>query len=193
MLYSPQFVVVLLFLLLVVTENWDEDAGGHFQLVTYTGYSNSIFSSGHPKHHTKVDTYSLLNYTSRIKRNTEEHIHRAVSVPALPPSSLDGCGIIDISYFVEVLAALWVCLGTCLCVARGCSFFLCSVSVMLQKIIGPVAAGKSALSLSLPSGARKSAVSLSLPTGAPNFVLKAPPSYCGGVGIAQWLERRTHD
>ena len=81
-------------------------------MVTYTGYSNSIFSSGHPKHHTKVDTYSLLNYTSRIKRNTEEHIHRAVSVPALPPSSLDGCGIIDISYFVEVLlAVLWVCLG----------------------------------------------------------------------------------
>ena len=72
------------------------------QLVTYTGYSNSIFSSGHPKHHTKVDTYALLNYTNRIKRNTEEHIHRAVSVPALPPSSLEGCGIIDISYFVEV-------------------------------------------------------------------------------------------
>ena len=72
-------------------------------MVTYTGYSNSLFSSGHPKHHTKVDTYSLLNFSSRIKRNTEEHIHRAVAVPALPPSSLDGCGIIDIAYFVEVV------------------------------------------------------------------------------------------
>lgn len=72
------------------------------QLVTYTGYSNSIFSSGHPKHHTKVDTYSLLQSNNRIKRNSEEHIHRAVCVPALPPSNLEGCGIIDISYFVEL-------------------------------------------------------------------------------------------
>ncbi|KAK7113908.1 arrestin domain-containing protein 17-like [Littorina saxatilis] len=72
------------------------------QLVTYTGYSNSIFSSGHPKHHTKVDNFSLLNHTNRIKRNTEEHIHRAVAVPPLPPSNLEGCGIIDISYFVEL-------------------------------------------------------------------------------------------
>ncbi|KAK7498014.1 hypothetical protein BaRGS_00010602 [Batillaria attramentaria] len=72
------------------------------QLVTYTGYSNSIFSSGHPKHHTKVDVYPLLNHPCRIKKNTEEHINRAVCVPALPPSTLEGCGIIDIVYYVEL-------------------------------------------------------------------------------------------
>ncbi|PVD21291.1 hypothetical protein C0Q70_19463 [Pomacea canaliculata] len=70
------------------------------QLVTYTGYSNSIFSSGHPKHHTKLDTFSLFSTTNRIKKNCEEHINRAAPVPALPPSRLEGCGIIDISYFV---------------------------------------------------------------------------------------------
>ncbi|XP_025115473.1 arrestin domain-containing protein 2-like isoform X2 [Pomacea canaliculata] len=69
-------------------------------LVTYTGYSNSIFSSGHPKHHTKLDTFSLFSTTNRIKKNCEEHINRAAPVPALPPSRLEGCGIIDISYFV---------------------------------------------------------------------------------------------
>nr|KAG5707515.1 hypothetical protein BaRGS_012019 [Batillaria attramentaria] len=72
------------------------------RLVTYTGYSNSIFSSGHPKHHTKVDVYPLLNHPCRIKKNTEEHINRAVCVPALPPSTLEGCGIIDIVYYVEL-------------------------------------------------------------------------------------------
>ncbi|RUS82645.1 hypothetical protein EGW08_009598 [Elysia chlorotica] len=70
------------------------------QVVRYTGYSDSVFSSGQPKFHTKTDSYPLFTGQFSVKRRSEGHLSRSVCVPALPPSRLDGCGIIEISYFV---------------------------------------------------------------------------------------------
>ncbi|XP_048253517.1 arrestin domain-containing protein 17-like [Haliotis rufescens] len=72
------------------------------QIVTYTGFSDSIFSSGNPKQHTKLDQFDLLSHPCRIKQNMEEHINRGGIIPALPPSGLEGCGIIDIQYIVAL-------------------------------------------------------------------------------------------
>ncbi|CAG5124903.1 unnamed protein product [Candidula unifasciata] len=70
------------------------------QIVKYTGYSDSIFSSGHPKFHVKIDNYPLFTGHFFVKRHSEGHLSRSVCIPALPPSRLDGCGIIDVSYMV---------------------------------------------------------------------------------------------
>lgn len=70
------------------------------QVVKYTGYSDSIFSSGNPKYHSKTDTFPLFSGFFQVKRHSDGHLSQQVCIPALPPSRLDGCGIIDISYFV---------------------------------------------------------------------------------------------
>ncbi|XP_012936759.1 arrestin domain-containing protein 17 [Aplysia californica] len=70
------------------------------QTVKYTGYSDSIFSSGHPKFHTKVDNFPLYNGPFFVRKNCTERLSKSICVPALPPSKLDGCGIIDITYLI---------------------------------------------------------------------------------------------
>ncbi|XP_059147748.1 arrestin domain-containing protein 17-like [Physella acuta] len=72
------------------------------QVVTYTGYSDSIFSHGLPKYHTKTNNFSLFTESFHVKRHSEGHISQSICIPALPPSRLDGCKVIDISYFVYV-------------------------------------------------------------------------------------------
>ncbi|KAK6186165.1 hypothetical protein SNE40_008258 [Patella caerulea] len=68
------------------------------QDVTYTGYSSSLFSSGNPKTHVKSDVFCLFSGTRNVNPNNSEDINQTATIPALPPSNLDGCGIIDIQY-----------------------------------------------------------------------------------------------
>ncbi|KAL5022520.1 hypothetical protein ScPMuIL_001675 [Solemya velum] len=72
------------------------------QVVTYTGFSNSLFSSGNPRYHVKVDKFHLFNGHCTIKKSQSQEIQRATLIPSLPPSRLDGCGIIEITYIVEL-------------------------------------------------------------------------------------------
>ncbi|KAH9503434.1 Arrestin domain-containing protein 17 [Bulinus truncatus] len=89
-----------------IVNNTDNDVTGLEvelkQVVKYTGYSDSIFSSGHPKFHVKTDNYPLFSGPYHIKKHSEGHLSRSVCIPALPPSRLDGCGIIEISYSVHM-------------------------------------------------------------------------------------------
>ncbi|XP_061183522.1 arrestin domain-containing protein 3-like [Saccostrea echinata] len=69
------------------------------QDVTYTGFSNSLFSSGNPKYKTKSETYTLyVNRTLAVGVGQHQVFTRAMPVPSLPPSYLKGCNIIDIQY-----------------------------------------------------------------------------------------------
>ncbi|CAL1532530.1 unnamed protein product [Lymnaea stagnalis] len=89
-----------------IINNTDSDVTGLEvdlrQIVKYTGYSDSIFSSGHPKFHVKTDNYPLFAGPFHAKKHSEAHISRSICIPALPPSRLEGCGIIDITYFVHM-------------------------------------------------------------------------------------------
>ncbi|XP_041375090.1 arrestin domain-containing protein 17-like [Gigantopelta aegis] len=76
------------------------------QVVTYTGYSDSLFSSGHPKQHTKIDQFSLCSHSCNLKKNTEEHLNRIATIPSLPPSKMEGCSIIDITYFLSLIVSV---------------------------------------------------------------------------------------
>ncbi|KAL3859288.1 hypothetical protein ACJMK2_009514 [Sinanodonta woodiana] len=70
------------------------------QVVQYTGFCNHIFSSGSPKYHTKEEKFSLLNESLRVPNNETGRINRGSILPSLPPSYLEGCGIISTSYFI---------------------------------------------------------------------------------------------
>ncbi|KAK3611649.1 hypothetical protein CHS0354_021902 [Potamilus streckersoni] len=70
------------------------------QVVQYTGFCNHIFSSGSPKYHMKEEKFSLLNESLRVPKNETGRINRGSILPSLPPSYLEGCGIISTSYFV---------------------------------------------------------------------------------------------
>ncbi|XP_060556233.1 arrestin domain-containing protein 17-like [Ruditapes philippinarum] len=69
---------------------------------TYRESRGAFLSSGHPKNSPKTASFSLLHYNCNIKQRTSERINRATLVPSLPPSGLEGCGIIDIAYTVEL-------------------------------------------------------------------------------------------
>lgn len=86
------------------------------QTTTYQGKSAAFLSSGNPKFHPKTATFSLLKYDCRIKQRTSESINRATLVPSLPPSWLEGCGIINIDYTVELKVP---CSGTKLKILKG--------------------------------------------------------------------------
>ena len=73
-----------------------------FQVVNYTGYSDSIWSSGHPKYHEKKQSFNLFAGRTNIKGNSSVNINKATYVPSVPPTKLEGCNIIDIRYFVKV-------------------------------------------------------------------------------------------
>ncbi|XP_048769206.2 arrestin domain-containing protein 2-like [Ostrea edulis] len=69
------------------------------QDVNYTGFSNSLFSSGNPKFKTKSETYPLyVNQSLAVDKGQHQIFTRAMPVPSLPPSYLKGCNIIDIQY-----------------------------------------------------------------------------------------------
>ncbi|KAJ8302419.1 hypothetical protein KUTeg_018815 [Tegillarca granosa] len=70
------------------------------QIVKYTGFSDSLFSSGNPKYHTKTQDISLFGHAVNIGQNSTHSINRATLVPSLPPSHLEGCNIIDIDYII---------------------------------------------------------------------------------------------
>ncbi|XP_053402728.1 arrestin domain-containing protein 17-like [Mercenaria mercenaria] len=72
------------------------------QKTTYQGKSDAFLSSGHPKFHPKTASFSLLHLNCNIKQRSTETINRATLVPSLPPSGLEGCGIINIDYTVEL-------------------------------------------------------------------------------------------
>ncbi|XP_069113549.1 arrestin domain-containing protein 17-like [Argopecten irradians] len=70
------------------------------QEATYTGYSDSLFSSGNPHYHQKVDTFNLVSGNLSIPQGTTKAFHQASVIPSLPPSKLEGCRIVDITYTV---------------------------------------------------------------------------------------------
>ncbi|OWF34734.1 arrestin domain-containing protein 17-like [Mizuhopecten yessoensis] len=70
------------------------------QEATYTGYSDSLFSSGNPHYHQKVDTFNLVSGNLSIPQGATKTFHQASVVPSLPPSKLEGCQIVDIIYNV---------------------------------------------------------------------------------------------
>lgn len=72
------------------------------QVVNYTGYSDSLWSSGHPKYHEKKQSFNLFAGRTNIKGNSSVNINKATYVPSVPPTQLEGCNIIDIRYFVKL-------------------------------------------------------------------------------------------
>ncbi|KAK3085924.1 hypothetical protein FSP39_010765 [Pinctada imbricata] len=73
------------------------------QNVTYTGYSDSIFSSNKPHYHPKVDNFTLYHGKITCNKGTSFKVNQACFVPSLPPSDLPGCNIIDIKYTVKLI------------------------------------------------------------------------------------------
>ena len=73
-----------------------------FQTVHYTGYSDSVFSSGNPKQHDKVNVWVLYEIEDEIEANKTFTLHNYALMPAVAPSLLDGCGIISTNYEVIV-------------------------------------------------------------------------------------------
>ena len=71
--------------------------------MNYTGYSDSMWSSGHPKYHEKKQSFNLFSANVNVQKNNVGRINRATLVPSLPPTHLEGCNIIDIKYFVKVI------------------------------------------------------------------------------------------
>lgn len=72
------------------------------QTVRYTGYSDSVFSSGNPKFHDKVNAWVLYEIEDEIEANKTYTLHNYALIPAVAPSVLDGCGIISTMYQVTV-------------------------------------------------------------------------------------------
>lgn len=82
-----------------------------FQDVTYTGFSNSLFSSGNPKYKTKSEVYPLyVNQSLAVDKGQHQVYTHAMPVPSLPPSYLKGCNIIDIQYTLTVSHFSTVCI-----------------------------------------------------------------------------------
>ncbi|XP_045207004.2 arrestin domain-containing protein 17-like [Mercenaria mercenaria] len=73
------------------------------QMTTYTGISNALFSNQNPKLHPKTrKIYLLYSRDCNFKPNSSKQIQKAIIVPSLPPTGLDGCNIIDIKYNIEL-------------------------------------------------------------------------------------------
>ncbi|XP_059149719.1 arrestin domain-containing protein 3-like [Physella acuta] len=72
------------------------------QTVRYTGFSDSLFSSGHPKYHDKINHWVLFQADDDIGAGKTFHLVSACSIPAVAPSLLEGCNIIDIMYEIHV-------------------------------------------------------------------------------------------
>lgn len=89
------------------------------QIVTYKGFSDSIFSSGHPKYHPKQTSFSLHHQTCNILKGTTDTINRATAIPSLPPSNLEGCDIISIDYQIKFKVSLDAAFGEKLEIVRN--------------------------------------------------------------------------
>ncbi|XP_076449352.1 arrestin domain-containing protein 17-like [Babylonia areolata] len=72
------------------------------QTVRYTGYSDSVFSSGNPKFHDKVNAWVLYEIEDEIEANKTYSLHNYALIPAVAPSLLEGCGIISTMYEVTL-------------------------------------------------------------------------------------------
>uniref|UniRef100_A0A2C9L2Q6 Arrestin C-terminal-like domain-containing protein n=1 Tax=Biomphalaria glabrata TaxID=6526 RepID=A0A2C9L2Q6_BIOGL len=73
-----------------------------FQTVRYTGYSDSLFSSGNPKYHDKVNNWVLFETDDEIRAGKACRYVNYCTIPAVAPSLLEGCNIIDIMYEIQV-------------------------------------------------------------------------------------------
>ncbi|CAL1533618.1 unnamed protein product, partial [Lymnaea stagnalis] len=72
------------------------------QTVRYTGFSDSLFSSGNPKHHDKVNNWVLFETDDEVGAGKAHRYNSCCTIPAVAPSLLEGCNIIDIMYEVYV-------------------------------------------------------------------------------------------
>ncbi|GFR81711.1 arrestin domain-containing protein 3 [Elysia marginata] len=72
------------------------------QTVRYTGYSDSLFSSGNPKYHDKVNSWTLRQADEEIPPGKTATYNSHCIIPAVAPSLLEGCNIIDINYELHV-------------------------------------------------------------------------------------------
>ncbi|CAG5123270.1 unnamed protein product [Candidula unifasciata] len=72
------------------------------QTVRYTGYSDSLFSSGNPKYHDKVSNWVLFQSEDGIGAGRSGYFNSYCIIPAVAPSLLEGCGIIDIMYEIHL-------------------------------------------------------------------------------------------
>ncbi|KAH9509547.1 hypothetical protein Btru_046127 [Bulinus truncatus] len=73
-----------------------------FQTVRYTGYSDSLFSSGNPKYHDKINNWVLFETDDEIGAGKACQYVNFCTIPAVAPSLLEGCNIIDIMYEIQV-------------------------------------------------------------------------------------------
>lgn len=72
------------------------------QTVRYTGYSDSVFSSGHPKFHDKVNAWVLYEIEDEIEANKTFTLHNYALIPAVAPSLLEGCDIMSTMYQITL-------------------------------------------------------------------------------------------
>ncbi|XP_025115959.1 arrestin domain-containing protein 17-like [Pomacea canaliculata] len=72
------------------------------QTVRYTGYSNSVFSSGNAKYHDKVNAWVLYEIDEDIEAQKTFTLHNYALIPAVAPSLLEGCNIISTMYQVSL-------------------------------------------------------------------------------------------
>ena len=61
-----------------------------------------MLSSGKPHFHTKKASFKLFNEKVEIPVNQYKSFKGAATIPAIPPTGLAGCNIIDIDYNVIV-------------------------------------------------------------------------------------------
>lgn len=73
-----------------------------FQNATFAGESDRVFSSGKLHYYTKKAAFKLFNEKVNIPKNQSQTFKGAATVPALPPSMLEGCNIIELQYNVIV-------------------------------------------------------------------------------------------
>ncbi|ESO83039.1 hypothetical protein LOTGIDRAFT_169668 [Lottia gigantea] len=89
------------------------------QNVTYTGYSDSLFSSGQPKYYTKTTPIELYSSNNLVESRKFTSIKESVMLPAMPPSKLECCSIMSIEYELSlsighqpVSCSMFVTIGT---------------------------------------------------------------------------------
>ncbi|KAK6186164.1 hypothetical protein SNE40_008257 [Patella caerulea] len=104
------------------------------QNVTYQGYSDSLFSSGSPKYHTKTTPLGLFESGEGIESHKYTSLKRSVGLPAMPPSKLEGCSIITTEYELSLKA------DSGLSGSIGCNMFILigTVPVRMPVTHGPV-------------------------------------------------------
>lgn len=153
------------------------------QDVTYTGFSNSLFSSGNPKYKTKSEVYPLyVNQSLAVDKGQHQVYTRAIPVPSLPPSYLKGCNIIDIQYTLTFR------------ISTGWN----KISVDNRIIIGSIPLRTVSPEMTQPIPTAPEIQNYPPPTGNPDFWLTspypdAPPAYSECVSGPVRLEGGEED